>query len=895
MVHDIAAGRANGKAPHGRLLLTKLRAPRAASDGVVRERLMREIDRGVEGKLTLIVTPPGYGKSTLVSQWHTQTERASAWLSLDNTDNDISVFLEYMVAAIRSIDASMCPDSAALLRASARPPARQLISLLINEIAESTRPFVLILDDFHAITSEEVQESVILLLQLMPATMSVVLTSRKEPDLPTLRMNARGELVELGPVDLCFSPEETREFLIERQQLDLRRSEVDEIERWAEGWPVALRLVAGALRGRSAERVRSLLDALTENVPQVSDYLWDEAIENQPPDRRDFLLRTAILQQINPDVAEAVTGNPRAGDLLNNLSRDNLFISRLYGPGSWYRFHHIFADVLRQRLARAVDDDVVRQMHARAAEWYVAHQLTTEAAHHAIQARSWPLAAELLVTICKEFYDQERVGTLHAWLRDLPDEPLLLEPRLAYWLAWAQVRTGHALEAHRPMRLAEQATSTGAMPANVLSAALQLRLLEALFAWDLESGEAAAATLLERLGPDDGTDQSRTLIMLGMLREIAGMFPEAERALEQARTLNGRLGIRGLQVAALSATAIVQLSAGKLREPADMLRRVVAIADEWNDLPLQNAHQRLGGIYYEWNQLDEAMAHADRTGELARRMDAPFHLAQVPALRARISAANGEWDRAFDEIEQSIAASDAAGYSGIVPVFEEMRCRMWLRTDQLMMAQGWLQHIGLDLIGSKRYQDLPRTLTALRIRLRDGRAGEIICPLDELKTLATERGWNRALLTIQVLRAMAESECGNRERAQAALAGALELGAAEGFVRSFLDEGPGVIPLLRQAAVTPGIHQAYATTLLEAAGEAVAKPGGPPSPEPGILSPRERDVMRLVASGLSNRDVGDALFISEETVKTHMRRIFEKLEVSSRTQAINRSQQLGLI
>ncbi len=895
MDHNIAVGSQNGNTAHGRLLLTKLRAPRAASDGVVRDRLMREIDRGVEGKLTLIVTPPGYGKSTLVSQWQTQSGRASAWISLDAADNDIFVFLEYVVAAIRAIDPTVCPDSAAALRVPARPPARQLISLLINEIAESTRPFVLILDDYHAITSKEVQDSVLQLLQVMPANMSVVLTSRKEPDLPTLRMNARGELVELGPADLGFTPEETREFLIERQQLDLQQSEVDEIERWAEGWPVALRLVAGALRGRPAERVRSLLDALTENVPQVSDYLWDEAIENQPPDRRDFLLRTAVLRQINPDVAEAVTGNPRAGDLLNHLSRDNLFVSRLYGPGSWYRFHHIFADVLRQRLARAFEEDVVRQMHARAAEWYVAHQLTTEAAHHAIQARSWPLAAELLVTLCKEFYDQERVGTLHAWLRDLPDEPLLLEPLLALWLAWAQVRTGHAHEAQRPIRLAEQASSDEAPSANAVNATLQLRLLNALFAWDLERGEATAATLLGRLGPDEGTDRSRALIMLGMLRETAGMLPESEHALELARTLNGRLGVRGLQVAALSATAIVQLSQGKLREPADVFRRIIVIGDEWNDLPLQNAHQRLGGIYYEWNQLDETMAHADRTGELARRMGAPFHLAQIPALRARISAVNGDWDRAFDEIEQSIAASDAAGYSGIVPLFEEMRCRMWLQTDQLTMVQGWLQHIEPDLIDSKRYQDLPRTLTAMRIRLRNERPDETIGPLDKLKELATERGWNRALLTIHVLRAMAETECGNRAQAQAALGDALELGVAEGFVRSFLDEGPGVIPLIRQVALAPGTHQAYAVTLLEAAGEAVAKPEGQPSPEPGVLSPRERDVMRLVASGLSNRDVGDALFISEETVKTHMRRIFEKLEVSSRTQAINRSQQLGLI
>jgi LuxR family maltose regulon positive regulatory protein len=891
MVQEALAGQAIANTAAGRLLLTKLRAPRAASDGVVRDRLLREIDRGVDSKLTLIVTPPGYGKSTLASQWQTQTERASAWLSLDHADNDVAIFLDYVIAAIRSIDPSMCAGSASMLHA----PARQIVSQLINETAESTRPFVLILDDYHVITAQAVQDTVLHLIQLMPANMSLILTSRKEPNLPTLRMNARGELVELGPIDLSFTSEEAREFLIERQQLEVRRSEVEEIERWAEGWPVALRLVAGSLRGRAPDRVRSLLDALTENVPQVSDYLWNEAIETLPIERRDFLLRTSILRQVNPEIAETVTENPQAADLLTSLARDNLFISRLYGPGSWYRFHHIFADVLRQRLARDVDEEEIRQMHACAAEWYVTHEFTTEAAYHAIQARSWPLAATLLVHICKEFYEQERVGTLHQWLRDLPDEPLLIEPRLAYWLAWAQMRTGHAREATRPIDLAEQAVRQRESTPEVARAALQLRLLQALLAWDLEPGETAAATLLDTFEPDDANERVRTLIMLGMLREIAGLLPESERALELARTLNGRLGVRGLQMAALAATGILQLSMGKLREPADVFRRVVTVGDEWNDLPLQNAHQKLAGIFYEWNQLDEAIAHANRTVELGQRMGAPFHIAQVPAIRARISAVAGEWDRAFDEIEQAISASEAAGFSGVVPMFEEMRCRMWLRADQLTMAQGWLQHRSHELNGPIRYERLSSRLTAVRVRIREGRAADTIGPLEALKNTATARGWNRALLTIQVLRAMAEAESGQDARAQAALADALALGEPEGFVRSFLDEGDRILPLIRQAAQTPGKSQPYAIALLQAAGEAIAKPEHAPRPEPGVLSPRERDVMRLVANGLSNRDVGDALFISEETVKTHMRRIFEKLEVSSRTQAINRSQQLGLI
>ncbi len=319
------------------------------------------------------------------------------------------------------------------------------------------------------------------------------------------------------------------------------------------------------------------------------------------------------------------------------------------------------------------------------------------------------------------------------------------------------------------------------------------------------------------------------------------------------------------------------------------------IGEEWNDLPLQNALHKLGWISYEWNKLDEALAHASRSGELAERMGAPLHLSQVPALRAQIHAVEGRWDDAFDDIEQAISASIAAGFSHVVPELEEMKCRMWLATDQLTLAQSWLQRVGLDIVQSDRFREVSLALTALRVQMHDGRFAETIGPLERLRRRATAQGWIRALISIQTLRAISESAIGNAATAQAALNEALDLGMTEGFVRTYIDEGPRMVPLLQQVANSEGPRQAYATSLLVAAGAAPPPIATPASQEPSILSPRERDVMKLVASGLSNRDVGDALFISEETVKTHMRRIFEKLEVSSRTQAINRSQQLGLL
>ncbi len=878
----------------GPLLLTKLQPPRSGSDDVLRPRLMQAIERGVDRKLTLLITPAGYGKSTLVGQWKLQTTRPCAWISLDDTDNDFPRFLAYVVAAIQSLDPSLCQGTAALLATHKLPSTRQLVHSLVNEVAAATRQFVLVFDDYHAITSLEVQSALAQIIREMPVNLAIVIMSRQDTNLPVLRMEARGELMALGVQDLRFTPEETAEFLIEHQNFMLSPTDIQEIDRWAEGWPVALRMLVGAIRGRSREETRELLATLADNIPSVGSYLWDEVFESQPADRQQFLLQTSILDQFNPELCAYVTELPTAGDQLAGLERDNLFLIRLHGPGNWYRFHHLFAEALRQRMENEVGKERTRALHARAAQWHEDRQLVTEAAKHAVQAQDWERSSKLLVQICREFYEHERVGYLHTWLRNLPDEPLMAEPRLAYWLAWAQVRTGHSRESSRVIAIAEEA-SRARPSAEAFRAASQVGVLKSLFAANLTEGVAAAELLLQELGPEEDGDRARVLIMLGLLQQTGGNFAESERALEEARPLIDRIGIRGFRVAEIAASAILERDMGMLREPAALFRRAIAIGDEWNDLPLQNSHHKLGDIYYEWNRLDDASEHADIAERLNRQMGAKFHEAPVCLLRARVTAAKGHWDLAFDQIELAIARSSPAGHFGIIPILEVFKCSMWLATDQLTLAQGWLKYVGADVIDTTSYQDVPSALTGIRIRIHEGRGEETLAPLVRLGDLARNRGWNRFLLTIQTLHAIAALEAGHQQCAEAALEEALQLGVQEGFIRSFLDEGARVHPVLELAARGGGPNRGYAASLLEAAGVTVSGAHAPIDSSPSILSPRERDVMRLVAGGLSNREVGDALFISEETVKTHLRRVFEKLGVSSRTQAILRSQQLELL
>ncbi|HET9661625.1 MAG TPA: LuxR C-terminal-related transcriptional regulator [Thermomicrobiales bacterium] len=876
------------------MLLTKLRAPRAAANEVIRPRLLAEIEQGVDRKLTLVVTPPGYGKSSLLSQWQSRTERASGWVTLDSADNDFFVFIGYVVAAIQSIDPCICLETASMLEAPSRPPMQTLIRTILNEVAESTRPYVLIFDDYYVITSSEVQSALLQFIQGMPSNMAVVIASRLEPELPTMKMIARGELRELGPADLSFNDAEVSQFLVEQQGLDLTATELEEIARWADGWPVALRLFSEIARGHSQDQISALLGELPQNVDMFGDYLWDEILENRSQEQRSFLLQTSILKEFNPELASAITGGGDFGVLLRNLARDNLFVSRLGGLGNWYRYHHLFAEVLRKRLHESVDESSLLELHSRAAAWYGEHGYVQEAANHAIKARDWEHAARYLIRICQEFYDQGRMSSLRSWLHDLPDEPFLLEPTLAYWLAWAELRSGHWQAAVRPTELGRSAVIALNDP-RLEQTSDQLEVLRSLFNWDARGGQVRAKALLESLGPDQSADRSRTQIMLALLQETEGDLFGAEASLEEARVINSRLGMRAFHVLEHNVSADLLFAMGKLSEAAALYSRTIAIGDEWNDLPVLNAHLRLATIMLEWNRLEEAREGAAKAIDLATKLDTPIYLPISHAILSTLASIDQQWNLALDEIERAIAICADCGLFGYIAGFEERRCRIWLAVGQLTLAQGWLLQIGPTALTSTRYEDLDTTLTAIRVRIHESRGHEVAELLGRLQDLAVRSDWKHHLLPILLLRAVVENQRGDEATARSAIDAALELGANEGYLRSYLDEGPNVIPLLRMAAREHGPQRDYAMKLLELSGESVPQPL-PQVPEvPAIISARERDVLRLVAEGLSNKGIGDALFVSEETVKTHLRRIFDKLEVSSRTQAIRRAQQLGLL
>ena len=873
------------------LLTTKLAHPQVRLDLVDRSRLLAMLDHGVERKLTVISTGPGYGKSTLAAEWLASARMPAAWLSVDDGDNDPHTFFSYLAAALQTLDPELCGELQRQLGDVRVPPVRSLVTTLINELAEVTRPFVLILDDLHLLRSPEMLEGFALLVQNMPHMMRLLVTTRTDPQLPLLRMRARGELMELRASDLSFTLDETQALLARRYQLHLSPQDLQDIHDWAEGWPVGLMLIGQRMQGQAPSEQRALLKLLTQDVRFVQDYLWQEAIEQQPPARRQFLLQTAVLDRFDAALCAEVTGLPDAGAMLQELERENLFLIGLDGFGRWFRYHHLFADVLRERLTKEYPADVVRELHRKAAHWFLAHATAEEAARHAVAGQDWELALPLLKQICTDLYAHDRVSTLRQWLEPVPQEVLRRDPELCGWYAWIMARQGHVAAALALLEAVEPAPDSDQYKP-VLVALLQVRSLQAIYHQWIDVGLELCQQLLVQIDAHQWVERARVILLNAYLQSQAGDIDASEAHLREARRILQLYGPHPLQLVEKNFYGALLVMRGCLREGADVLRSVIATGDKWNDMPVHHAYGQLAAIHLEWNELDIADELVSSAFTISVDTSAPLHRMRIHQQRAELARARNDAAKAYVEIDLAIEHALSIGSEAEVRISEARRARYWIEDGFLDRARDWARHSGLDSNHEPAYPRLLEYRVLLRLMARDGHGRRVVTLLDRLQRSAERAGRMQDLLSILVQRAVVESELDDLSAAARSISWAARIGAPEGFFRSFLSYGLPLVPALRRAAETDSVHADYFQSLLRAMGvdelHQRTATGNP-------LSPRETEVLLLIAAGESNRDIGDHLFISEQTVKKHVSNIFEKLTVSSRTQAIDRGRRLGIL
>jgi LuxR family maltose regulon positive regulatory protein len=873
------------------LLTTKLYVPPVRPELVSRPRLIEGLNAGLDGKLTLISAPAGFGKTTLVTEWLNSVARPSTWLSLDENDNDPARLITYLVAALQRIDAKIGQTVEALLLTPQPPPPEAIFTVLINDVAAVARPFVLVLDDYHLISALRIHQQVTFLLDHQPPQMHLVIASREDPPLPLSRWRARGQMAEIRHADLRFTLEETADFLRRVMGLELSSADVAALHRRTEGWIAGLQLTALSMQGR--EDVHELVQSFTGTHRYILDYLIEEVFQGQPADVQDFLLKTSILDRLTAPLCDDITERDDSGGVLLALEQANLFIVPLDESRQWYRYHRLFRDLLRNRLRTMEEEDLVTSLHTRASQWYEANGFPSETVHHALAARDWERAATLISDGGDALMKRGQMTTLLRWFQALPEDVVRGSPRLCCDYSWPLILTGQLEAAESYLGQAEEASQEDpALLGEVLIAQAHIARARG----DDQRTIELSGRVLPLLPQEAFSERSVVAVNLGIAHCSRGNLAEAEQALEEALRAAERSANLFVKLVALYFLGRIQAARGRLHEGAELYKQVLDAGEEGVPLlSLALAHGDLGSLLYEGNHLDSGGEHLQKSLDLSRRSgDLEVQIASYRML-ALLRQAQGQESAALEAIQQAHRLAHASDMPPLVPS-RNAACHV-----QIALAQGDLAtaiHYAAQISqDADAFSFHPRlNLSEARLLLAQGEKEEAAQRLEARYDRAAEAGLRWGMLRVRVLQALAAP---TPAAALPFLSEALTWGEPEGFVRSFLDEGESLVPLLRHAA-TEGIAPHYVKKLLaafavDARRRAGEKPPALAQPLIEPLSDRELEVLRLVAEGLSNREIADRLVISVGTVKTHVHNILGKLDVRGRTQAAARARELDLI
>ena len=812
------------------------------------------------------------------------------WITLDTNDDNLRSFMFLLVNAMRTIDQGFGAATEQLLVSIGLLPPDVIARQFIADLSPITQEFVLVLDDFESITSPEVRQAMNLLLEHAPATMQIVLISRTDPPLQLARLRANGELLEIREQHLALSRSESKQFYKARFDLDLTSIEVQQLHESTEGWIAGLQLMGIAFHGTPHLRTQGPTDVQSGNARFADDYLWEEIFQRQPDDVRAFLLCTSILDRFVAGLCNAVTGQQNSDELIRRCERDNLFVIQLDGIGAWYRYHRLFGDVLRNRLAQTMTDEQRAELHLRASRWFESAGYIEDAIRHAIAGQHWDRAAELLEQQCVAFFEWDHVAMLRDWLHGLPAPIFERSPQLAFWLAWALGRMGRWQEAAQPFQIAEKAWTNADNQAGQGS----LLLWKACFGFDRRRSIILAKQALDMLPPDRSAERIFALSIQAIGQLQLGEPEKAERLFAEQRSLAAATGLTWFQVQEMSHSAGVLVQRGKLHEASILCRQVIqAAGDAPVQMWVQAALCRFGNICFEWDQLNDASGYLHRADELAEMTGSLQWQGRIQVGLARIAWARGQHEATHSHLEKGRACARTTGNAQELRTINAWQARFWIASRQTDLVRQWAQDYGWDLSQSADYERQVEYLAYVRFLIWDRRPGLALSVLAAFGELAEAAGRQGDMIEISMLAALAHNAAGDTASAYRSLRHSLALGYPNDHVRLFIDEGEDLAPLLRQEALRSD-HRAFVQRLLSGI-EGVGMSESTGSVDQTFdLSEREIEVLRLAGTGMPNREIGIRLFISEATVKRHMNHLLRKLGAANRIQATQRARDIGL-
>jgi len=925
------------------ILATKFYIPPPRPKTVVRARLIERLNEGLSAgaKLSLISAPAGFGKTTLVSAWIAEGGRPTAWLSLDEGDNDLTRFLTCLVTALQTIAANIGAGLLITLQSPPAPSSELILTSLLNELTSIPDHFMLVLDDYHLIEAKAVDQALIFLLEHLPPQMHLVITTREDPQLPMSRLRARGQLTELRAADLRFTPSEAAEFLNLMMGLNLSMEEIAALETRTEGWIAGLQLAALSMQGQ--QDVSGFIQAFAGDHQYIVDYLVEEVLQRQPEPVRSFLLQTAILERLNGLLCEAVTGQPGGQARLEALQRGNFFLTPLDDRRHWYRYHHLFADVLRMHLMTEQPDQVAA-LHRRASEWYEQNGSPADAIRHALAGQDFERAAGLVELVVPAMLRNRQEAALLGWLQALPDELFLDRPVLSSGYASALLVSGQLAEVDARLRAAERWLGTTAdtgeksepSPTKTHSANEPGRRMVvvdndefrrlpgaiaisraglALFGGNVPETVKYAQRALDLAPDDDYLGRGSAAVLLALASWSRGDLETAHRMYAGGMASVQKAGHISSVIGCALALADIGITQGRLHEAMSTYEWGLQLATEHGTPALRGAADMLvgiGGLEREYNDLPAAAQQLLRSKQLGELAGLPQNPYRWRVAMARIRQIEGDLDGALHLLDEAEVLYTGDFSPNVRPV-AAFKIRVWVAQGRVGEALGWAREQGLSSDDSLSYLrefehiTLARLLLARSISNPKDPVSEAMRLLERLLNAAQEGGRVGSEIEILVLQALAQQAAGDRLAALLPLERALRLAEPEGYVRMFLDEGPRMAQVLREAAAH-GIMPDYTGKLLagfeveqhRSTGEALLPnlqgrsiPATQPLIEP--LSQREIEVLRLFKTELSGPEIAHELMIALSTVRTHTESIYSKLNVKNRRAAVKQAAELGLI
>ena len=869
-------------------LTTKLAVPPRRKSVLDRAHLLERLDASASLPVTLVCAPAGFGKTTLLVEWLARAPARAGWLAVDSADNDPTRFWMYVVTALQRLEPGVGASARSLLQVPHGAPIDVVLTELLQDLAVLDQPLRLVIDDYHLIDTIEVHRGVTFLLDHLPPQLHLILGTRADPPLPLARLRARGQLGELRAADLRLTTRETAAFLHDVMEMELSKSHVAELEARTEGWLAGLQLAALSMRGRSD--VDAFVGSFTGSHRFIIDYLVEDVLDHEPQPVQTFLQETSILDRLSAGLCDAITGRADGQEMLERAERQNLFVVALDDERRWYRYHHLFADALRQRLRRESPEPVAG-LHRRASAWFADHGAVDDAIEHALAAQDWERAAGLINSTATDLVNRGEHATLDRWLATAPDALYHAQPLLVVRAAEARTWLGDLSAADTLLDQLETRGTTADQAVLGYAAALRTRL--AVLRDDSPAAIAHGQRALELLPDGDISARASALVELGSGWLLAGALDTADKLLHDALSLSRQANANAEEWTTLLRLARLDRRRGRLHSAATHLQAVLDATTDLRVMARTGAEYRLGDLMLEWNQLDEAEAHVERAIGLDERTTARQLLgAWLWRVRGDLLAARRDFARALAALEH--AARDAERL-GNVPELRRIRAAaagISIQTGDLASARDWARQVSAEvdpdepLIGSGREAE---RLVRARLHNAEGAPARAIELLQEALAAAEAAGVVSDAIRYLVVLAVAADQLANHAQAMAFLERAIDLAEPGGYVRTFLDEGPAMIRLLH--AVRP--LRAYVTMLVHAAGEHV-----PITPTTFVKDPpseRELEVLRLIADGLDNAQIADQLVISVNTVKSHAHHLMNKLGTNNRIQLVGRARELHLL